>query len=126
MSEEEFSNGVYIDLTIDEEGNLMFSGGWDFEDDYDPEYTEYLKTMLDGVYAMIQTQPQNVLVAGKIFNMGAHTALSETIDFDGEEQIEFVFEPDQELIDAVEQKKASESTVVEFSKRFNPKKDRKH
>lgn len=57
-------NGVYIELTVDEEGVLQFGGGWDFDEDVSDEYVDYMQCLLAGLYGILSTQTENVLAAG--------------------------------------------------------------
>lgn len=59
-------NGIFVDLQTNDEGNLEFSAGYDFDDEVNPEYVEYMKDVLAGMYAVISTELENVIEAGRI------------------------------------------------------------
>lgn len=125
-------NGVYIELSLDEEGNLAFGGGWEFEDGVDEDYIAYMQTLLRGMYAILSTQHDNVLVAGQMASVGAFMAAMED-EYDEDEdddEMEIVFEPDEEFLEAVQKAQEAEQAqdnVVDISKmKFNPRKHRKH
>ena len=125
-------NGVYIELSLDEEGNLAFGGGWEFDDDVDEDYIAYMQTLLRGMYAILSTQHDNVLVAGQMASVGALMAAMEN-EYDEDEdddEMEIVFEPDEEFLEAVQKAQEAEQAqdnVVDISKmKFNPRKHRKH
>lgn len=126
-------NGVYIELSMDDEGNLSFGGGYDFDEHVDDDFVAYMQTLLRGMYAILATQHDNVMAAGNIANIGAYLASVEDQydDYDDEDdgQMEFVFEPDEEFLRAVEeaQKEKADDTVVDLSSlKFDPRRQRKH
>ena len=86
-------NGVYIELSLDEEGNLAFGGGWEFEDGVDEDYIAYMQTLLRGMYAILSTQHDNVLVAGQMASVGAFmAAMEDEYEEDEDDEMEIVFE----------------------------------
>lgn len=134
-AQQDHLNGVYIELTMDEEGNLAFSGGWDFDDDVDEDYVGYMQTLLSGLYAILSTQHDNVIVAGQMAQVGASMRgmqgqFGEEYDDEYDDEIEIVFEPDEEFLEAVQKAQEAEQAqdnIVDITKmKFNPRKHRKH
>lgn len=64
--DKESFNGVFVDINTNDEGHLQFSAGYDFEDDVNPEYVEYMKDMLAGIYAYVNNQLESLVTAGRI------------------------------------------------------------
>lgn len=127
-------NGVYIELSMDEEGNLSFGGGWDFDEHVDEDYVAYMQTLLKGLYAILSTQHDNVMAAGNMANVGAYLAaveaeqaLYDDEDYEDDGQMEFVFEPDEALLRAIEENQpSSPDNIVDFANmKFDPRKHRK-
>jgi hypothetical protein len=108
-------NGIVIELQGDLDGNIIFSGGWEFDDDINPEYVEYMQTLLSGMYAMVSTQLDNVLAAGEIIR--AAPGFDESI---------FMPQSNEEL-DIEVDLEADDEKIVNFAKRtFKKGKDKKH
>ena len=112
-------NAILMEISIDDDGRLVFSGGWSFDDDYPDDSVAFLQDILAGVYAIINTQTENVLAAGQIVRTAP--------GFDGfqpqeEEEFELVFEPDEELLNRVKDKDQPDLKII----KFDPKKYRKH
>lgn len=59
-------NGVFVDINTTDEGHLQFSAGYDFDDEVNPEYAEYMKDMLAGIYAYVNNQMESLVMAGRI------------------------------------------------------------
>jgi hypothetical protein len=115
-------NAVFMEISVDEEGRLLFSGGFGFDDDYPEDTMQFLQDLLAGVYAIINTQTDNVIAAGKIVRSAP--------GFDGfdypeqeETDVEIIFEPDEELVKKM--KERSQDSTLNVIK-FDPKKHRKH
>ena len=117
-------NALLIEISVDEEGRLLFSGGWSFDDDYPQDTIDFLQDLLAGVYAIVNTQTDNVITAGQI--------LRSAPGFDGfgypneeqeESEVEIIFEPDEELVKKMKANK-QDSTLNVI--KFDPKKHRKH
>lgn len=69
MSEEKENsgyNGVFVDINSDDDGNLQFSAGYDFDDDVNPEYVEHMKDVLAGIFAYVNNQMDALVLAGRI------------------------------------------------------------
>lgn len=115
-------NGIYIELTADENGGLIFSGGWEFDDDVHEDYVDYMQTILAGLYGVVSTQIENVYQAGQMVRSAPGFNNFE----EGDTEFEFV--PDDELVKAVAEKEgSSEENVVKFDlAKFSPKNKRKH
>lgn len=122
--EDDFS-GIFIEITTDMDGSLIFGGGWVFEDDDPDDYVEYMHDLLAGIYGIISTQHDNVISAGRIVRAAPGFR---GFDADPDPDMEIVFEPDDELLERVsEQGEQGDSKVVDFKKaKFDPKKHRKH
>lgn len=119
MNDDDFiPNAILVEVSIDEEGRLMFSGGWNFDEDYPEDSAEFLQDILAGMYALVNTQTDNVVAAGKILRAAP--------GFEGfvpqDDQMEFVFEPDEEFVNRVKGKDQPDLNVI----KFDPKKHRKH
>lgn len=59
-------NGVFVDIKTNDEGNLEFAAGYDFEDDVNEEYIEYMKDMLAGIFSAVQNQMEALVMTGRI------------------------------------------------------------
>jgi hypothetical protein len=115
-------NAVFMEISVDEEGRLLFSGGFGFDDDYPEDTMQFLQDLLAGVYAIINTQTDNVIAAGKIVRSAP--------GFDGfdypeqeETDVEIIFEPDEELVKKMKERSQDDTLNVI---KFDPKKHRKH
>lgn len=115
-------NAVFMEISVDEEGRLLFSGGFGFDDDYPEDTMQFLQDLLAGVYAIINTQTDNVIAAGKIVRSAP--------GFDGfdypeqeETDVEIIFEPDEELVKKMKERSQGDTLNVV---KFDPKKHRKH
>jgi hypothetical protein len=110
VSEEDFE-GVFIEITPGDEGNVSFKCGWKFPDDADPGAVDYFKSIVAGIYGILSSDPEDLVSIGDV--------VRSVSDFDNpvEEQEEpiLVFEPDEEFL-----KKMEDSKVVDLSK-FKPK-----
>jgi len=71
-------NGIFMELTTTEEGQLMFSAGYDFDDEVLPEYVEYMKDVLAGVLGYISMDIDKLVEAGQL--MRANPAFDQTIE----------------------------------------------
>ena len=58
-------NGVFVDIQTNDDGNLEFSAGYDFDDEVTEEYIEYMKDMLAGIFSAVSTQMEALVVAGR-------------------------------------------------------------
>lgn len=119
---EQFSNAIIMEITVDENGQLLFSGGWSFDDDYPQDTMEFLQDLLAGIYAIINTQTDNVIAAGRIVQAAPGFAGFNSGE-DQEPEVEIIFEPDEELVKKM--KGDSQDKVLNVVK-FDPKKHRKH
>jgi hypothetical protein len=115
-------NAVFMEISVDEEGRLLFSGGFGFDDDYPEDTMQFLQDLLAGIYAIINTQTDNVIAAGKIVRSAP--------GFDGfdypeqeETDVEIIFEPDEELVKKMKERSQGDTLNVI---KFDPKKHRKH
>ena len=106
-------NGIVMEITGDLDGNIVFSGGWEFDDDVNPEYVEYMQTLLSGIYATVSTQLGSLLQAGEIIRAAP--------GFD-----ESVFTPQDTDVEVELEDDADEKIVSFANKKFNKSKDRKH
>jgi len=115
-------NAVYMEITVDEEGRLLFSGGFGFDEDYPEDTMQFLQDLLAGVYAIINTQTDNVIAAGKIVRSAPGF---DGFDYPDEEEsdVEIIFEPDEELVKKM--KESNQDKTLNVIK-FDPKKHRKH
>lgn len=59
-------NGIFVDIQTNDDGNLEFSAGYDFDDEVNPEYIEYMKDVLAGLYAAVSGQLENIVMAGRM------------------------------------------------------------
>ena len=116
--EEYMANSVSMEISIDEDGVVMFNGGWGFDDDYPQEGVEFLQDILAGVYALVSTQPENVVAAGRIVRSAP--------GFDGfapsDKEFDIIFEADDEFEEKVNGKDQNDLNII----KFDPKKHRKH
>ena len=118
---EQLPNAIFMEVTVDEEGRLLFSGGWSFDEDYPQDTVEFLQNILAGVYAIINTQTDNVVVAGKIIRTAPGF---NGFDYPPEEpEVELIFEPDEELVKKMKEHNQEDTLNVI---KFDPKKHRKH
>jgi hypothetical protein len=116
-------NAIFIQITVDEEGRLLFSGGWSFDDDYPQDTIEFLQDILAGVYAIINTQTENVIAAGRIVQAAPGFDGFDTGYEDDDPGVEIIFEPDEKLVKKM--KEDTQNKVLNVIK-FDPKKHRKH
>lgn len=65
MSDKSSFNGVFVDIQTNDEGNLEFAAGYDFDDEVNEEYVEYMKDMLAGLFSAVSTQMEALVVAGR-------------------------------------------------------------
>lgn len=108
-------NAILLEISVDEEGRMLFSGGWSFDEEYPQDTVEFLQDILAGIYAIINTQTENVVAAGKIVRSAP--------GFDGfEPREEDKFEPDEELTRRIKEQNKDDLNVI----KFDPKKHRKH
>jgi len=115
-------NAVFMEISVDEEGRLLFSGGFGFDDDYPEDTMQFLQDLLAGVYAIINTQTDNVIAAGKIVRSAPGF---DGFDYPEEEEtdVEIIFEPDEELVKKMKERSQGDTLNVI---KFDPKKHRKH
>ena len=115
-------NAVYMEISVDEEGRLIFSGGFSFDEEYPEDTMEFLQDLLAGVYAIINTQTENVIAAGKIVRSAPGF---DGFDYPDEEEtdVEIIFEPDEELVKKMKENNRDKTLNVI---KFDPKKHRKH
>jgi hypothetical protein len=115
-------NAVFMEIAVDEEGRLLFSGGFSFDEDYPEDTMQFLQDLLAGVYAIINTQTDNVIAAGKIVRSAPGF---DGFDYPDEEEtdVEIIFEPDEELVKKM--KKSNQDKTLNVIK-FDPTKHRKH
>jgi len=115
-------NAVFMEISVDEEGRLLFSGGFGFDDDYPEDTMQFLQDLLAGVYAIINTQTDNVIAAGKIVRSAPGF---DGFDYPEEEEtdVEIIFEPDEELVKKMKERSQGDTLNVV---KFDPKKHRKH
>ena len=115
-------NAVFMEISVDEEGRLLFSGGFGFDDDYPEDTMQFLQDLLAGVYAIINTQTDNVIAAGKIVRSAPGF---DGFDYPDEEEtdVEIIFEPDEELVKKMKERSQGDTLNVV---KFDPKKHRKH
>lgn len=111
-------NAILIEISIDDEGRLICSGGWSFDEGYPDDAVDFLQDILAGVYALINTQTENVIAAGRIIRVAP--------GFDGfepkDEDFEISFEPEEELLKKIKKEDRLDLNVI----KFDPKKHRKH
>jgi hypothetical protein len=116
--EDYIANSVSMEIHIDEDGVVMFNGGWGFDDDCPQERVKFLQDILAGVYALVSTQPENVVAAGRIVRSAP--------GFDGfapsDEEFDIIFEADEEFEEKVNGKDQNDLNII----KFDPKKHRKH
>ena len=115
-------NAVFMEIAVDEEGRLLFSGGFSFDEDYPEDTMQFLQDLLAGVYAIINTQTDNVIAAGKIVRSAPGF---DGFDYPDEEEtdVEIIFEPDEELVKKMKERSQGDTLNVI---KFDPKKHRKH
>jgi len=115
-------NAVFMEISVDKEGRLLFSGGFGFDDDYPEDTMQFLQDLLAGVYAIINTQTDNVIAAGKIVRSAPGF---DGFDYPEEEEtdVEIIFEPDEELVKKMKERSQGDTLNVI---KFDPKKHRKH
>ena len=116
-------NAISMEISVDEEGRLLFSGGWSFDEEYPQDTVEFLQDILAGIYAIINTQTENVVAAGKIVRSapgfdGFEPREEDEYDY----EIEIGFEPDEELTRRIKEQNKNALNVI----KFDPKKHRKH
>jgi hypothetical protein len=111
--------GVFMDVSIDESGDLVVSAGFRFDEDYPEEWQDYLQDVLAGLYGLLSSQTDAVVTTGKaVRSAPGFNGFTEVSD-DG--QLELQFDPSEELLEAIKAEQ-SDKTVVQF----DPKKNRKH
>lgn len=112
MSDITSPNSISMNISIDEDDDevIIFTGDWSFEDDYPDEYIDFLQDILAGVYALIFTQMEQVVAAGRI--------VREAPGFNG-----FQAERDEALADPED---GVEGCPDDNVIKFNPNKDRLH
>ena len=116
-------NAIFMEISVDEEGRLLFSGGWSFDEEYPQDTVEFLQDILAGIYAIINTQTENVVAAGKIVRSAPGFDGFEPREEDEDDyEIEIGFEPDEELTRRIKEKNKTDLNVI----KFDPKKHRKH
>lgn len=116
-------NAILMEISVDEEGRMLFSGGWSFDEEYPQDTVEFLQDLLAGIYAIINTQTENVVAAGKIVRSAPGFDGFEPREEDEDDyEIEIGFEPDEELTRRVKEKNKHDLNVI----KFDPKKHRKH
>ena len=116
-------NAILMEISVDEEGRLLFSGGWSFDEEYPQDTVEFLQDILAGIYAIINTQTENVVAAGKIVRSAPGFDGFEPREEDEDDyEIEIGFEPDEELTRRIKEKNKTDLNVI----KFDPKKHRKH
>lgn len=116
-------NAILMEISVDEEGRLLFSGGWSFDEEYPQDTVEFLQDILAGIYAVINTQTENVVAAGKIVRSAPGFDGFEPREEDEDDyEIEIGFEPDEELTRRIKEKNKTDLNVI----KFDPKKHRKH
>jgi hypothetical protein len=116
-------NAILLEISVDEEGRMLFSGGWSFDEEYPQDTVEFLQDILAGIYAIINTQTENVVAAGKIVRSapgfdGFEPREEDEYDY----EIEIGFEPDEELTRRIKEQNKNDLNVI----KFDPKKHRKH
>ena len=115
-------NGVFIELSTDEEGALVFHGGYEFEDGVSEDYIEYMTTLLAGIYGVVSTQTENVFNAGLLVKSSPGYSGFEVDQEDGP-GVEFT--PDENLVKKTD--KNGDGTVIDFDlSKFSTKNKRKH
>ena len=116
-------NAIFMEISVDEEGRLLFSGGWSFDEEYPQDTVEFLQDILAGIYAIINTQTENVVAAGKIVRSAPGFDGFETREADEDDyEIEIGFEPDEELTRRIKEQNKTDLNVI----KFDPKKHRNH
>jgi len=111
--------GVFLDITIDEEGDLIVSAGSTFSEEYPEEWQDYLQDLLAGLYGVITSQNEAIITTGKAVRSAPGFSGFNAEDVG--DQLELDFEPAEELLEALKAK-SEDSTVI----KFDPKKHRKH
>jgi hypothetical protein len=116
-------NAISMEISVDEEGRLLFSGGWSFDEEYPQDTVEFLQDVLAGIYAIINTQTENVVAAGKIVRSAPGFDGFEPREEDEDDyEFEIGFEPDEELTRRIKEQNKTDLNVI----KFDPKKHRKH
>lgn len=122
-----YNNTVNIEIGMDEDGSLFFISDWSFDDEYPEEDMVFLQDILAGIYAVVSTQTESILHAGKIVQ--AAQGYNNFNLFETEQQddygsdVEIVFEPDEELAEKMkENNQEIDLNVIDF----NTKKHRGH
>jgi len=116
-------NAILMEISVDEEGRMLFSGGWSFDEEYPQDTVEFLQDILAGIYAIINTQTENVVSAGKIVRSAPGFDGFEPREEDEDDyEIEIGFEPDEELTRRIKEQNKTNLNVI----KFDPKKHRKH
>lgn len=122
-NEDFMPNAILMEISVDEDGRLLFSGGWSFDEEYPQDTVEFLQDILAGIYAVINTQTENVVAAGKIVRSAPGFDGFEPREEDEDDyEIEIGFEPDEELTRRVKEQNKDALNVI----KFDPKKHRKH
>ena len=116
-------NGVLIELFPDEEGDLAFSVGASFGPEITEEGANVLLDCAAGLFGLLSGQISQVMQLGQIVRSVSDFDEITFGDLPGDD---IVFEPEEGLLDSLDESEKDDK-VIDFKKaKFNPKKDRSH
>ena len=97
-------NSIHVMITLNpDDGSMTLSSQGNIPDDLDPEYVKAMMDISNGLCMILENGVEYLATTGSIL-----TALEE------EMSEEVVFEPDDELLDAV-----SDAKIIDFSKKVH-------
>ena len=105
-------NGIYIEITSEGDGNINFGAGLEFTEEASEEFKEYMEILLAGIFGVVSTDVATVENLGKWIVSQKNFKWNES----------GIFHPSEH--------QGSDAEVIDFlefhSKKFDPKKNRKH
>ena len=119
------SNAATIYLELRPDGEMQVAVEKYFEENSDPEHQELLLDVVSGIFGILSAQINDLVAAGKIVRSTSDfedTIIDGMLEND-DENYSIVFEPDEELVEAVSNAagEEEEKKIIDFTKFNNPK-----